>query len=82
MPRPLAALVMVGTVGDLANVTATFLSVDLTTSLTPVLATPSALAEISLLAWLVVRGLAPPVRDDDLDVSHSRRPAAAVSTTA
>lgn len=60
VPRPLAGLVMVGSVGYLANVTATFLAPDLTTGLTPILTTPSALAEVVLLIWLLVRGLSLP----------------------
>ena len=57
VPRPLAGLVMAGTVGYLANVTATFLSPGLESSLTPILTAPSAIAEISLLVWLIAKGL-------------------------
>jgi len=60
VPRPIAGLLMVGTVGYLANVTATFLSPDLSTALTPVFTTPPALAETALLVWLLVKGLALP----------------------
>lgn len=63
VPRPIAGLLMVGTVGYLANVAATFLSPDLTTSLTPVLTTPPAVAETALLVWLLVKGLALPYDD-------------------
>ena len=60
VPRPIAGLLMVGTVGYLANVAATFLSPDLSTALTPVLTTPPAVAETALLLWLLVKGLALP----------------------
>ena len=74
VPRPLAGLVMVGTVGYLANVTATFLSPGLESSLTPILTTPPALAETSLLVWLIVKGLALPGRTSgDTAVSGGSR---------
>lgn len=57
LPRPLAGLVMVGSVGYLLNVTATFATATFDSALTPILTTPSAIAEVSLLAWLLVRGL-------------------------
>lgn len=63
VPRPIAGLLMAGTVGYLANVTATFLSPGLTHELTPLFTTPSALAETSLLLWLLARGLALPHPD-------------------
>lgn len=63
VPRLIAGLLMAGTVGYLAHVGATFLSPDLTTSLTPVLTTPAAIAEVSFLLWLLVRGLALPPHD-------------------
>ena len=62
VPRALGALVVAGGIGYLANVTATFLAPTLTTSLTPVLTTPSAVAEISLLVWLLLRGVRLPPR--------------------
>lgn len=60
VPRPIAGLLVVGTVGYLANVTATLLSPSLSHDLVPVLTTPSAIAETALLLWLLVRGLALP----------------------
>ena len=60
VPRPIAGLLMMGTVGYLANVTATFLSPSLAHGLTPVLTTPPAVAETALLLWLLVKGLALP----------------------
>lgn len=63
VPRPISGLLMIGTVGYLANVTATFLSTDLTTTLTPVLTTPSAVAETAFLFWLLAKGLVLPATD-------------------
>lgn len=63
VPRPIAGLLLVGTLGYLANVTATFLSPDLAHSLTPAFTTPSAVAETALLVWLLARGLDLPQRD-------------------
>jgi hypothetical protein len=57
VPRALAGLVMVGSVGYLANVTATFATATFDSALTPILTTPSAIAETALLAWLLVKGL-------------------------
>ena len=57
LPRPLAGLVMAGSVGYLLNVTATFATATFDSALTPVLTTPAAIAEVSLLAWLLVKGL-------------------------
>lgn len=68
VPRPIAGLLMLGTVGYLANVTATFLSPDLAHGLTPVFTTPPALAETALLLWLLVKGLALP-KGDTSDVA-------------
>lgn len=62
VPRPIAGLLMVGTVGYVANVAATFLSPDLSTSLTPVLTTPPAIAETALLVWLLAKGMVLPDR--------------------
>lgn len=74
VPRPLAGLVMLGTVGYLANVTATFLSPGLESSLTPILTTPSAIAETSLLIWLIAKGLnLPPRRTGDNTIEASSR---------
>lgn len=71
VPRPIAGLLMLGTVGYLANVTATFLSPDLSTVLTPVLTTPPALAETALLIWLIAKGLdlVPRSRDTTIEVT-------------
>jgi hypothetical protein len=63
VPRPIAGLLMAGTVGYLADVTATFLSPTLSSDLVHLFTTPSALAEISLLVWLLVRGLSLPRND-------------------
>ena len=63
VPRPIAGLLMVGTVGYLANVTATFLSPDLSHGLTQLFTTPSAIAETAFLLWLLARGMALPTDD-------------------
>ena len=68
VPRPIAGLLMAGTVGYLANVTATFLSPALSHDLVQLFTTPPAIAEVSLLLWLLVKGLALP--------DHSASPAA------
>ena len=60
VPRPIAGLLMVGTVGYLANVTATFLSPTLAHDLTSLFTTPSALAETALLLWLLAKGISLP----------------------
>jgi hypothetical protein len=76
VPCPLAGLVMVGTVGYLANVTATFLSPGLESSLTPILTTPPAIAETSLLIWLIAKGidLAPRNASGDPDAGTTSSP--------
>lgn len=56
VPRPIAGLLVVGTAGYLANVTATFVSPTLSHDLVPLFTTPSALAEVALLLWLLARG--------------------------
>lgn len=69
VPRPLAGLVVAGSIGYLANVTVTFAAASLESSLTPLLTTPSALAEVSLLGWLLVKGLHLPTPTWRPDVS-------------
>lgn len=61
-PRVIAGLLMVGSVGYLANVVATLTAPGLETALTPILTTPPALAETALLLWLMARGLRLPDR--------------------
>jgi hypothetical protein len=56
-PRALGAVVMAGSAGYLSNVAATFASPTLDSVLTPVLVIRSVIAEVSLLAWLMVKGL-------------------------
>ena len=60
VPRVIGGLLMVGTVGYLANTTATFVSADLSHGLVPLFTTLPALAETALLVWLLVRGMALP----------------------
>jgi hypothetical protein len=56
-PRPLGALVMVGSFGYVADVVTSVLFPTLGETLTPVLVLPSVLAEVSLILWLLVKGL-------------------------
>jgi hypothetical protein len=56
-PRALGALVMVGSFGYVADVVANVLFPTLGQTLTPVLVLPSVLAEVSLILWLLVKGL-------------------------
>lgn len=50
------------------NVTATFISPSLSHDLVQLFTTPSALAEVSLLLWLLARGLVLPAHDTAADV--------------
>jgi hypothetical protein len=56
-PRPLAVLVMVGAFGYVADLVARVLFPTVGDTLGPVLVLPSALAELSLVLWLLVKGL-------------------------
>jgi hypothetical protein len=56
-PRPLGALVMVGAFGYVADLVARVLLPAVGETLGPVLVLPSALAELSLALWLLVKGL-------------------------
>lgn len=59
LPRALGVLVMLGCAGYLADVTAVLLTPDYESSLSPILVWPAAIAEISLLLWLLVKGVRP-----------------------
>lgn len=63
VPRVIAVLLMAGTVGYLLNVTATFLSPDLSHGLVQVFTTVPAIAETTFLAWLLAKGLRLPDHD-------------------
>jgi hypothetical protein len=56
-PRPLGVLVMVGAFGYVADLVARVLVPGVGETLGPVLVLPSALAELSLVLWLLVKGL-------------------------
>ena len=78
LPRPLAGLVMVGSVGYLLNVTATFATPGFDSALTPILTTPSAVAEVAFMGWLLVKGLHLGGREDGV-ASHDHAPLDAVT---
>jgi Domain of unknown function (DUF4386) len=56
-PRPLGVLVMVGAFGYVADLVARVLFPTVGDTLGPVLVLPSVLAELSLVLWLLVKGL-------------------------
>jgi Domain of unknown function (DUF4386) len=56
-PRPLAVLVMVGAFGYVADLVTRVLAPGVGEALGLVLVLPSALAELSLILWLLVKGL-------------------------
>lgn len=76
-PRALGALVMVGSFGYVADVVANVLVPTVGESLTPVLLLPSVLAEVSLILWLLVKGLNVQRRADHVPASVERVPASA-----
>jgi hypothetical protein len=55
-PRVLGIMLMIGCFGYLADLVATYLSPGFESSLSPYLLLPAALAEISVLLWLLVKG--------------------------
>jgi hypothetical protein len=75
-PRALGVLVMVGAFGYVADAVANVLFPTVGETLTPVLVAPSALAEVSLVLWLLVKGLDVPSR-----VHHAAAPAEHVPAT-
>jgi Domain of unknown function (DUF4386) len=75
-PRALGILVMVGAFGYVADAIANVLVPTVGETLTPLLVLPSALAEVSLLLWLLVKGLDVPPR-----VHHAATPAEHVPAT-
>jgi Domain of unknown function (DUF4386) len=56
-PRPLGVLLMVGSFGYVADLVTRVLLPTVGETLGPVLVLPSALAELSLILWLLVKGL-------------------------
>lgn len=56
-PKALGVVVMAGSLGYLADVIATVSASDLESRLSPVLLVPTTLAEVSLIAWLLIKGV-------------------------
>lgn len=76
-PRALGTLVMVGSFGYVADVVANVLAPKVGETLTPVLVLPSVLAEVSLILWLLVKGLDVQRRADQVPASVEHVPASA-----
>ncbi|MEV6526382.1 DUF4386 domain-containing protein [Longispora sp. NPDC051575] len=60
LPRALAVLCVVGGVGYLVDLLARFSDPDLGAVLSPFLITPAAVAEISMVLWLLIKGVKTP----------------------
>jgi hypothetical protein len=61
-PRALGILLMVGSLGYVADAVANVLDPTAAQTLTPLLVLPSVLAEVALIFWLLVKGLRLPAR--------------------
>ena len=77
VPRALGALVMVGSFGYVADLVANVLVPTVAETLTPVTVLPAALAEMSLVLWLLVKGLNVRPRADHLPTPAERVPVSA-----
>ncbi|MFC7722756.1 DUF4386 domain-containing protein [Nonomuraea recticatena] len=62
-PRPLGVLLSAGCAGYLLDTLTLFLAPDLGAALNPYLVTPAAIAEITMLFWLLVKGVKTPQQD-------------------
>ncbi|MBB3724621.1 DUF4386 domain-containing protein [Nonomuraea dietziae] len=62
-PRPLGVLLIAGCAGYLLDTLTLFLAPDLGAALNPYLVTPAAIAEITMLFWLLVKGVKTPQQD-------------------
>jgi hypothetical protein len=62
-PRVLGVLLMIGCFGYLVDLFAQFLAPDLAAVLAPFVLTPPAVAEVSMLLWLLVKGAKAPRHD-------------------
>ncbi|GAA3465480.1 DUF4386 domain-containing protein [Nonomuraea roseola] len=62
-PRALGVLLVAGCAGYLLDTLALFLAPDLGTALNPYLVAPAAIAEITMLLWLLVKGVKTPQQD-------------------
>lgn len=63
-PRALATLVMVGSLGYVADVIASALIPSAPEAMRAILVMPSVIAELSLIVWLMAKGLRTPERDE------------------
>jgi hypothetical protein len=76
-PRALGVLLMVGSLGYVADAVANVLAPTAAQTLTPLLVLPSALAEVALIFWLLVKGLRLPPRVHHAPVPAGHLPAPA-----
>jgi hypothetical protein len=71
-PKVLGVLLMIGCFGHLVDVFARFLAPDFGANLSPFAMTPAAVAELSFIAWVLVRGVRIPVPDTRVRaIAHS-----------
>jgi hypothetical protein len=65
LPRTLGVLLVIGGIGSLIDMFAMFLIPDVAATLSPFLVIPAALAELSLIGWLLIKGVreSEPIRD-------------------
>jgi Domain of unknown function (DUF4386) len=75
-PRALGVLLMVGSLGYVADAVANVLFPTGAPTLTPVLVLPSALAEVALILWLLAKGLRLPTRVHQVPAPAGHVPAA------
>ena len=73
-PRALGVLAMIGALGYVADVVANTLFAAPGEMLVPVLTVPAAIAELSLIVWLLVKGLDVPPRAGRVRASMDRVP--------
>jgi hypothetical protein len=76
-PRALGVLVMVGSMGYMADLVTHILFPTVAETLSPLLVLPSALAEVSLVLWLLVKGLNVQPRPDHVPAPPEHVPASA-----
>jgi hypothetical protein len=66
LPRALGVVLMVGCFSYLADLPVAFLFPDLGSSLSVIIATPAAIAELALILWLLVKGVSIPRRQEQV----------------
>ena len=76
-PKALATLVMVGSFGYVGDVIARVLIGSASETLTPILVLPSVIAEVSLIVWLLAKGLRTPATGHSVPAATERLPATA-----